>query len=473
MTVEPKKVNDYLWEVPKQGKMLVPARVFASDVLIEQIKGDRTLLQAMNVACLKGILKASLVMPDAHEGYGFPIGGVAAFDLEEGIISPGGVGYDINCGVRLLKTNFSVDDIMGKRKDLLPQLLREIPAGVGKGGQLKLSKDDLMEVISKGAQWAVDQNYGTKRDLRHMEEYGVMEEADPHMVSQRALERGKSQLGTLGSGNHFLEIQKVEEIYDEKVAKVFGIEKGQVTIMIHTGSRGFGHQVATDYIKKMESKYGHAHLPDRELINAPIQSELGQQYYKAMSCAINFAFVNRQMIMHWVREVFKRVMGDSDIDLIYGICHNLAKIEKHKIDGETRKVCIHRKGATRAFGPGREEIPEVFRDVGQPVLIPGSMGTASYLCVGTREAEEISFASTAHGAGRAHSRSWALKHFRGDQIKKEMQRKNIEVLSTTTRGLVEEWDPAYKDIHQVVEVSHNAKLARKVAKLVPLGVVKG
>jgi len=473
MAIEPKKISEWVWEIPKQGNMLVPARVFSSDILIEQIKTDRTLLQAMNVACLKGIQKASLVMPDAHEGYGFPIGGVAAFDLDEGIISPGGVGYDINCGVRLLRTHFKADDIMDKRKDILPQLLREIPAGVGKGGQLTLTHDELKEVVAKGAQWAVDNNYGTKKDLRCMEEYGVMKEADPGFVSPRALARGKSQLGTLGSGNHFLEIQKVAEIYDEKTAKIFGIEKDQVTIMIHTGSRGFGHQIATDYMRKMEAKYGFAHLPDRELINAPFYSDLGQDYLKAMSCAINFGFVNRQMIMHWVREVFKKVMGDSDISLIYGVCHNLAKVEKHRIDGQMKKVCVHRKGATRAFGPGREEIPEIYREVGQPVLIPGSMGTASYLCVGTREAEEQSFGSAAHGAGRKHSRSWARQHFKGEQIKKEMAQKNIQVLSTTSKGLVEEYDPAYKDIHEVIRVSHGAKLAKKVAKLVPLGVVKG
>lgn len=470
-----KKVSDVLWEIPKTGKMLVPARIFASEKLFEKIKEDRTLVQATNLAQLKGIQKAALVMPDAHEGYGFPIGGVAAFNLDEGVISPGGVGYDINCGVSLLKTDFTLKDILEKRRELLSQLMRDIPAGVGKGGILKLSKEELMEVLEKGAEWAVNNNYGTKDDLDKIEENGRMKDADPELASEKALKRGKSQLGTLGSGNHFLEIQKVDEIYDEETAKAFGItKKDQIVMMVHTGSRGYGHQVASDYINKMEDKYGFEHLPDRELINAPIQSELGQQYYKAMCTAVNFGFVNRQMIMHWVRGVFDKVMGKGHhVDLVYSLCHNIAKFEKHKVDNETRKLCVHRKGATRSFGPGRDEIPDIYRKMGQPVLIPGSMGTSSYLCVGTKDAEEISFGSSAHGAGRVHSRSWALKNYRGEQVKKDLQNRNIEVMASSWKGLAEECDAVYKNIDEVINVSHNAKLIKKVARLIPLAVVKG
>ena len=470
--MELKKINEFTWQIDKQGQMKVPAIIYASEKLLEKIKQDNTLEQSKNVACLKGIQKASYTMPDAHNGYGFPIGGVAAFDMEEGIICPGGIGYDINCGVRLLRTDLKVDDVLSKRKQLLEELYKEVPAGVGKGGITKLPKSVLMEVLSKGARWAVEQGYGTEDDLQKTEEYGNMK-ADAHDVSERALQRGMPQLGTLGAGNHFLEMQKVDQIFDKEIAKSFGIEQeGQITVMIHCGSRGLGHQVASDYIKKMEDKYGIVNLPDRELINAPIKSELGQEYYNAMCASVNFAFANRQMIAHWTRDVFKKVFGSSDMPQVYDVCHNLAKFEKHNIDGKEKEVCVHRKGATRSFGPEREEIPEVYRKIGQPVIIPGSMGTASYLLVGTKKAEEISFGSTAHGAGRVASRSEALRTLRGEQVARELAAKGIEVKGPW-KGLAEEAPQFYKDIDEVVRVSHKLGIGNLVARLVPVAVLKG
>lgn len=473
--MELKKVNDLVWEMPKMGQMRVPAFIYASEKLIEKIKQDKTLQQAANVATLKGIVKASYTMPDAHEGYGFPIGGVAAFDMDEGIVSPGGVGYDINCGVRLLRTNLSYNDVAAKRKELLNEIFKEVPAGVGKAGITKVSKEVLAEVITKGAEWAISQGYGTKDDLQRTEEYGRMKKANANSVSNKAFDRGKPQLGTLGAGNHFLEIQKVDQIYDHKIAERFGIsQKDQVLVMIHCGSRGLGHQVASDYIQQMEAKYGFENLADRELVNAPINSELGQRYFEAMAGSINFAFVNRQMIAHWVRDVFAKIFGSSEgMSQIYDVCHNLAKIEEHVVDGEKRKVCVHRKGATRSFGPGREEIPEVYRDVGQPVIIPGSMGTSSYILVGTKKAEEISFGSTAHGAGRVMSRNEALRRFRGEQISKDLAAQGVEVKATSWQGLAEESAAAYKDVDEVVRVSHDLGIGNLVARVVPIAVMKG
>jgi tRNA-splicing ligase RtcB len=473
--MEMRKISDHIWEIPKSGQMKVPAVIYASSKLLESIKRDQTLQQLRNVACLPGIQKTAYVMPDAHQGYGFPIGGVAAFDLDQGIISPGGVGYDINCGVRLLKTEYLEKDVQEKRKQLLAEIFKEVPAGVGKGGITKLSRNVLLEICTKGAEWAVENGYGAREDLQRTEENGRMKEADPNRLSSRALERGLPQLGTLGAGNHFLEIQKVAEIFDKDVAGAFGIHTlGQVLVMIHCGSRGLGHQVASDYIQLMENKFGIRGLPDRELINAPVRSPLGQEYYKSMSAAVNFAFANRQMIAHWVREVFERIMGSSKgMDQVYDVCHNVAKIEKHKIDGDLKEVCLHRKGATRSFGPGRMEIPEIYRNVGQPVIIPGSMGTASYILVGTKEAEELSFASTAHGAGRLMSRHEALRRFRGEKIRDELASKGIELQSTSWKGVAEEASEAYKDVDEVVEVSHKLGIGRLVAKVVPIGVMKG
>ena len=469
------RVEENVWEIPKSGEMRVPARLYASEALIQSIKKDKTLEQARNVACLPGILRMSYVMPDAHQGYGFPIGGVAAFDLDEGIISPGGVGYDINCGVRLLRTNLREADVTARRRELLAAIFEEVPAGVGKSGVTKLSLGVLKDILVKGAAWAVENGYGTPGDLEMTEEGGRMKEADPSGLSARALERGIPQLGTLGSGNHFLEIQKVDRILAPAAAKAFGIDaEGQVLVMIHCGSRGLGHQVATDYIEAMTDKFGVKNLPDRELVHAPIKSALGQEYYRSMCAAVNYAFANRQMIAHWVRGVFKKVLGSSEgMRPIYDVCHNVAKMETHTIDGKAVRVCIHRKGATRSFGPGRREIPVPYRMVGQPVLIPGSMGTSSYILAGTDEAEALSFGSPAHGAGRLMSRQEALRRFRGEKIRDDLAARGIELRSTSWKGVAEEASEAYKDVDEVVRVSDAVGLGRLVARVVPIGVMKG
>lgn len=469
------RLGENVWEIPRHGEMKVPAVIYASSALIEAIRRDQTLQQAANVACLPGIQRRSYVMPDAHQGYGFPIGGVAAFDLKEGVISPGGVGYDINCGVRILRTEYTAGDIASRRKELLAEIFKEVPAGVGKGGVTKLSRGVLREILVKGAAWAVDNGYGTADDLDRTEEGGRMRDADPAEVSDRAMERGIPQLGTLGAGNHFLEIQRVQEIADPETARAFGIESvGQVMVMIHCGSRGLGHQVATDAIELMENELGTAGLPDRELVNAPFDSAPGQRYYRAMCAAVNYAFANRQMIAHWVRDVFAKVMGSSrGMDLIYDVCHNVAKLETHRVDGFDKKLCVHRKGATRSFGPGRPEIPAVYRAVGQPVIIPGSMGTSSYILAGTAEAEDLSFGSTAHGAGRIMSRHEALKRFRGERIRDDLARMGVELRATSWKGVAEEAALAYKDVDEVVRVSHALGLGRIVAKVVPVGVMKG
>jgi tRNA-splicing ligase RtcB len=466
------KISDFEWEIPKTGNMLVPGIIFASEKLIEDIKQDKTLEQVKNVACLPGIIKASLAMPDAHQGYGFPIGGVAAFDLEKGVISPGGVGYDINCGIRLLATDIPLDEFMKKRKEILHAIFRTIPSGVGRGGKA-YTRDDLKEVMQKGAEWAVENKMGTKEDLEHTEEYGKMKNANPADVSQRALSRGLPQLNTLGSGNHFLEIQKVDTFFDEKLAEEWGLKKDCVVIMIHCGSRGLGHQVASDYIKLMEDEYGWKNLPDRELINAPINSKLGKEYLSAMNCAVNFAFCNRQMIMHSVREQIKHYFPKAKIKLVYDVAHNIAKIEEHIIDGKKTTVCIHRKGATRSFGPGRKELPKEYQKTGQPIILPGSMGTSSYLLVGTETAESLSFASTAHGAGRVESRTQARRELTSEMVEKELESKDIIIEAGSFKGIVEEAPEVYKDIDEVALVSDKLGIGKLVAKFKPLAVMKG
>jgi len=471
-----RKIDDNTWEIPARGEMRVPAVVYSSARLLEDIRRDQTLAQACNVACLPGIQGRSYVMPDAHQGYGFPIGGVAAFDpAEGGVISPGGVGYDINCGVRLLRTDYAEADVTARRKELLAEIFREVPAGVGKGGVTKLSRAVLKDILTRGAEWAVENGYGRKEDLERTEEGGRMRDASAEDVSDRALERGIPQLGTLGAGNHFLEIQKVQEIYDEAAARAFGIEAiGQVLVMVHCGSRGLGHQVATDFIEAMENAFGVAGLPDRELVNAPFGSAEGQRYYRAMCAAVNYAFANRQMIAHWVRQVFARVLGGArGMDQIYDVCHNVAKVEEHLVDGRSKRLVVHRKGATRSFGPGRPEIPTVYRSVGQPVIIPGSMGTASFILAGTKEAEALSFGSTAHGAGRVMSRHEALRRFRGEKIRDDLAKRGIELRSTNWKGVAEEASEAYKDVDEVVRVSDEVGLGRLVARVVPIGVMKG
>jgi tRNA-splicing ligase RtcB len=473
MMVDVKKVAENIWEIPKTGKMNVPGRIFASDKLMEKIKMDKTMEQVKNVACLQGIQGYSIACPDCHQGYGFSIGGVAAFDVNEGIISPGGVGYDINCSVRMLKTNIPVDVFMKKQKEAVDALFRVVPTGAGKRGAMTLEKEELMDLMGKGARWMVNKGYGTKDDYIYTESEGKLD-GDPSEVSELALRRGMPQLGSLGSGNHFVEVQAVDKIFDPKVSKVFGISNDNfITLMIHCGSRGMGHQVASDFIRSMEKKYGFANLPDRELINAPITSQIGQKYVKAMNAAANFAFANKQLITHNIREEFGKIFGDYDVGVLYDICHNIAKFEKHKIDGSVKEVCVHRKGATRSFGPGRKELPEKYQGVGQPVLIPGSMGTSSYLLVGTEKAEEVSFASTAHGAGRVMSRNQAMRDFNKADIVKDLEAKKVYLRGASKRGIVEESPGVYKDVDEVVRVSDALGIGNLVVKVKPLGVIKG
>ncbi len=474
------KVNDYTWDIPMSYKegMRVPGRIFVSSKLLANLERE-TLEQTANVATLPGIQKYSMAMPDAHSGYGFPIGGVAAFDRDTGIISPGGVGYDINCGVRIIRTNLTADEVRPGMKDLIDLLFRDIPSGVGSKSKIRASDKELTDAFFHGAKWAVESGYGVKEDIEHCEENGFMKSADPSKVSDKARTRGKPQFGTLGSGNHFLEVQCVDEVYDEKVAKVFGLEKGQVTVMIHCGSRGAGHQICDDYLKILERathKYGIV-LPDRQLACAPAESTEGQNYFKAMAAGANYAWANRQVITHWVREAFSRFFGrdmdDLGMALIYDVAHNVAKLEEHTIDGEKKMVYMHRKGATRAFPPGHKDVPSVYRNVGQPVLIPGSMGTPSFVLHGTDRAMELTFGSACHGAGRVSSRSAALKAFRGEFIQKELAAKGISVKAFQPSVIAEEAPAVYKSSEDVVDVVHQLGIARKVVKLMPLGVAKG
>ena len=470
--IELKKIGDYEWEIPKTGKMLVPGKIFASEKLLKKMKEDMTLEQVKNVAMLPGIIRESIALMDAHSGYGFSIGGVAAFDIDSGVISPGGVGYDINCSVRLLKTNLTLKDIEKKKKEVIDKLFRDVPSGVGKKGRIRLSKEELNEVLVEGAQWAVKKGYGVDDDWKHTEDNGKLEGANPKDVSDRARARGMPQLGSLGAGNHFLEVQVVDEIFDSEIAKIFGLKKGQITIMIHCGSRGLGHQVASDYIRLMEDKYSWPEQ-DRELVNAPIKSELGKKYFSAMACAANFAFANKQLITHWVRDTMKKIFPKFKAQVVYDVCHNIAKFETHIVDGKEKEVLVCRKGATRAFGAGRKEIPSDYREIGQPVIIPGSMGTSSYVLVGTKKAEELSWGSTAHGAGRVSSRSAALRNFRGEDIKKQLNEKGIEVISGSWKGLAEEAPQVYKDIDEVVKVSDKIGIGKLVARVKPIAVMKG
>ena len=468
--MELKKISKYIYELPRFGKMLVPGRVFISEKMTIE---EDALKQVANVAQLPGILKYSIGVADMHVGYGFPIGGVAAFDLDKGIISPGGVGFDINCSVRLLKTNLTKKDVLNKQDEIVESLYRKIPSGVGRGSKFQITKEEFKKVLERGAKYMVEKGYGVEEDYLHMEEEGCMKEADVSKVSDRAIKRGIGQLGTLGAGNHFLEVQYVDEIFDEKTAKVFGLKKDQVTIMIHCGSRGFGHQVASDYIKKMGQEYGFKSLPDSELTNAPIKSQLGKDYFAAMAAAANFAFANKQLITHWIREEMKYLFPKIKIDVVYDICHNIAKFEEHFVDGKKKIVCVHRKGATRSFGPGRKEIPLAYRKTGQPVLIPGSMGTSSYVLVGTKKSEELTFGSTVHGAGRVKSRSAASKTFKGEKVKQELNKKGIKVKSGSWKCLSEEAPEVYKDIDEVVKVVDELGISKKVVRLKPLAVVKG
>ena len=457
----------------KQGKMLVPGVIFASPNLFEKISQDKTLEQVKNVAQLPGIVEKSIAMPDAHQGYGFCVGGVAAFDIKEGIISPGGIGYDINCGVRLLRTNLTKQDFLKKRTHILKEMDRNIPSGVGRGTKTKLSDAEIDEVLALGSQWCLKNETATQKDLEHTENSGRIENANPKKVSPRAKARGRNQLGTIGAGNHFIEVQFVEQITNEKTANAFKLKKDQIVVLIHTGSRGLGHQTCSDYIQKMEKIYGYEHLPDRELACAPIESDLGQDYFAAMAAAANFAFANRQIITHKVRESFSPYFPNAKIEVVYDVAHNIAKFEEFTIKGKKKILCIHRKGATRSLGPGRKELPKDYQEVGQPILIPGSMGTSSYVLVGTKEAENVSFASTAHGAGRVMSRTKAKQTITLQQVKNQLKQKNVEIIAGSEKGMVEEAPGAYKDVDEVVRVSEELGIGKIVARLKPLAVIKG
>ncbi|MEW6516747.1 MAG: RtcB family protein [candidate division FCPU426 bacterium] len=470
-----------LWRIPKEQHpgMRVDGRIFASAGLLEDVFRDQALEQVIHVAHLPGIVGASFAMPDIHWGYGFPIGGVAAFDVERGVVSPGGVGYDINCGVRLLASRLEQDEVVPKLRDLLANLFRRVPAGVGSEGRITLKAPELKRVLEQGSRWAVGQGYGWQEDAERTENEGRLGDADSGLLSARALERGLSQLGTLGSGNHFLEVQTVDEVYDQAAAEAYGLRIGQVTVMIHCGSRGLGYQVCEDFLgvlRRATRTYG-VELPDPQLACAPIQSTEGREYLAAMAAAANYAWANRQCITHWVREAFQDTLGKPaerlGLHLVYDVAHNIAKLETHQVDGKPRQVCVHRKGATRAFPAGHPEVAERYRSVGQPVLIPGSMGTASYVCAGGAAAMEQSFGSTAHGAGRVLSRHAAIRQAQGRSIGAELAAQGIQVMARGRETLAEEAPAAYKNIDEVVETVHQAGLSRKVARMRPLGVVKG
>src|SRR5215467_1288626 len=476
------QVGPSIWEVSKdfQPGMKVPARIYADEDLISKMKTDRTIQQCVNVTHLDGICKYAITMPDGHEGYGFPIGGVAATDYDEGLISPGGVGYDINCGVRLIRTNLTETEVKPHLAKLVDTIFNFIPSGLGSKGQIKLSTMELDKAVTDGLDWALDKGYAWPEDPKTIEEEGCMEAADSGKVSNSAKSRGAPQLGSLGSGNHFIEIERANKIFDKRVADSFGITReGQILILIHTGSRGYGHQICSDYLRIMEraiSKY-NVQLPDRELAACPSNSPEAEDYIPAMSAACNFAFVNRQMITHWAREAFSKVFqkpADSlDMKIVYDVAHNVAKVESHMIDGENRKVTVHRKGATRSFPPGHPDVPSQYREVGQPVLIPGSMGTSSWVLVGTPKAMELSFGTTAHGAGRFMSRSAAKRKWWGADLKKSLESKGIVIRAASMEVVAEEAPDAYKDVDRVADVSHQLGIGTKVVRMTPIGVAKG
>lgn len=476
------QIDGYRWRIPRNYKpeMRTDGIIYASERLIAAIGGDQAPEQVANVACLPGIVGDSMAMPDIHYGYGFPIGGVAAMHVKEGVISPGGVGYDINCGVRLLTTTLTASELAGRLRPLVEQIFRDVPSGVGAKGGVRLSGKELEEVVVKGAQWAVARGFGRKEDIERLEERGAMRGADPSKLSERAVQRGLPQLGTLGGGNHFLEVQEVEEIYDQRAAAVMGIEEpGQVVAMIHTGSRGFGYQICDDSLVVMQKavqRYG-IQIPDRQLACAPVDSPEGRDYFAAMACAANYAWANRQFITHWVRQAFQTAFGVSQerlgLEVVYDVAHNIAKMEEHVLDGQKVMLCMHRKGATRAFPAGHPDLPAVYREIGQPVLVPGDMGRNSYLLVGCEKGMTETFGSTCHGAGRLLSRSAALKRARGEQVRDELGKKGILVRSASMKTLAEEMPAAYKDVSDVVEACHSAGISLKVARMRPLGVVKG
>ncbi len=479
MSITLQKLDEHRWLIPQSGGMRVPGILYASERLLKEAGGQEGARQVANVAHLPGIVRHSLAMPDMHWGYGFPIGGVAAFDLDQGIVSPGGVGYDINCGCRLMATRLMAEDIRGRLADLVTALFRDVPSGVGSRGPVKLSAKEERKVLVEGSAWAVAQGYGAAGDLETTEDGGRMAGADPDAVSDRALERGRDQLGTLGSGNHFLEIEVVEEVFDPVAAAAFGLAPGQLCVMIHSGSRGLGYQVCDDYLARMVKHAGELglELPDRQLACAPLASGRGREYLAAMACAANYAWANRQMLMHRTRETFEKALGLSPRELgmrlVYDVCHNIAKMEEFPVEGRTVRLCVHRKGATRSFPPGHPALPAAYRPVGQPVLIPGDMGAGSYVLAGTEHAYAETFGSTCHGAGRVMSRTQATKASRGRAIGRELADRGIVVMAAGKGTLREEMPEAYKDLGQVVEVADRAGLSKKVARLRALGCIKG
>ncbi len=477
-----KKIDNYRWEIPTSYKegMTVPGLVFASEAMLNHIWEEQAIQQVANVAFLPGIVGYSLAMPDIHWGYGFPIGGVAGTRIKDGVVSPGGVGFDINCGVRLLRTNLTQEEVRPKIDKLVTELYYSVPSGVGSKGKLRVSEKELEEVMVRGSRWAVEKGFGEAGDITVTEESGGLKGADPSRVSSKARQRGIPQLGTLGSGNHFLEVAVVDEIYDRDAARVMGInDTGQVLVWIHTGSRGFGHQICTDYVAMLGSavkKYGIS-LPDRQLACAPVSSPEGKDYLAAMACAANYAWTNRQCIAHWVRESFIKVLGKSRQELgleqVYDVAHNIAKIEEHAVNGQKQPLCVHRKGATRAFPPRHPAIPPAYREIGQPILIPGDMGRYSYVALGTETAMKETFGSTCHGAGRVQSRSAAKRSLRGADVARELAARGIIVKAGSMASLAEEASAAYKDVSEVVEITHQAGISRKVLKSIPMGVIKG
>ena len=476
------RIDDYRWEIPRSYKpgMRVPGLIYAREDMLQTMRQEQALEQVANVAFLPGIVGHSMAMPDIHWGYGFPIGGVAATRVEDGVVSPGGVGYDINCGVRLLRTNLRQPEVRARLEELLHQLYVNVPSGVGSTGKIRAGKKEMGDILSQGARWAVKRGFGTEDDLEVTEEGGCLSGADPAKVSLKARERGSPQSGTLGSGNHFLEVEVVQEIYEPDIARSMGIEEvGQVLLLIHTGSRGLGHQVCDDYVRVMRQammKYG-IDIPDRELACTPVRSPEGQEYLAAMACAANYAWANRQCITHWARECFMRVFGKSlqniGLEMVYDVAHNIAKLESYQVDGKRLDLCVHRKGATRAFPPGHPDIPPRYSHIGQPVLIPGDMGRRSYVAVGTDVAIRESFGSVCHGAGRVKSRHAARRALRDADVARELASRGILVRAASRGGLAEEASEAYKDIDDVVDVCHQAGLCRKVVKAGPMGVVKG
>jgi tRNA-splicing ligase RtcB len=476
------RISKYVWEVPKsyRADMKVPARIYASEALLDMAFRDKTMEQLVNTAAMPGVVKRVLVMPDAHQGYGPPIGGVVPTRYPDGVISPGAVGYDINCGVRLMTSRMVAQEVQDEVESLISALFRNIPSGVGKGGGARhVSSREMDDVLVKGAAWAVKAGYGRPEDLERLEEGGAMDGADPSAVSPRAKQRGGPQLGTLGSGNHFIEIQEVEEVYDDEVARAFGLFEGQLALSIHSGSRGLGHQVCDDYVRELQTavhKY-NIQLPDRQLVCAPLDTPEGRRYFGAMVSAANYAWANRQCMAHLARRSFEEILAgrvrDFDLYTVYDVAHNIAKIEDHIVDGKKMKLCVHRKGATRAFGPGHPAVTPVYRAVGQPVLVPGDMGTASYVLVGTAGAMEESFGTTCHGAGRTMSRTAAKKRIHGGTLRRELEAQGIRVRAGSMAGLAEEAPDAYKNIDDVIEVVEGVGLARKVARLRPLAVMKG